>query len=334
MKKFLFLAIAAAAMTSCSQDEVLEVAQKQAISFGSAFVGNATRAASATDPSYYTDGETEHTQLTTFNVYGTVNDVNIFDGVAITKGTAAYGAVWAQEEGTKTQYWVPGASYLFDAVVDATEVVTNQTTGLPETLKYTTSTQTDMLHNRQEVASAAADQGVVAFEFTHLLSKVKFSIVNSTVEDATNYQYVITNATLTNVYTNGDYAVPAGTWSEQVVGTYALDSKFEVSSAETEVNAREVLLIPGSAVGISFTVELQTKDAEGNWATVSSDNKEYPAVATLEANSAYHFILNVGIGSPIQFTATEMDEWDTVDDITVDTITDPAVDEEGEGTDA
>ena len=326
MKKFLFLAIAAAAMTSCSQDEVMEVAQKQAISFGTSFVDKSTRAASATDPSYYTDGKDGHVQLEAFNVYGTVNGVNIFNGNAVTKEDADYGEVWTQA-GTP-QYWVPGASYVFDAVVDATEVVTNQTTGLPETLKYTTSTQTDMLHNRQKVESAAANQGVVAFTFTHLLSKVKFSIVNSTDADATNYQYVITDATLTNVYTNGDYAVPNGTWSEQVVGTYALDDEFIVSSAETEFNAKEVLLIPGSAVGISFTVELQTKDAEDKWATVSSEDKTYTAVLgkdnVLVANNAYHFILKVGIGNKIEFTATEMDEWETVEDITVDTITDPA----------
>ena len=65
MKK-LFIAIAAlAAMTSCSQDEVMEVAQKQAISFGNAFVGNSTRAAN--DPSYGTSNS-----LKAFNVWGTV----------------------------------------------------------------------------------------------------------------------------------------------------------------------------------------------------------------------------------------------------------------------
>ena len=56
MKKFLFLAIAATAFASCSQDEVMEVAQKQAISFGEAFVGNATR---SIDPSYGTSKKIE-----------------------------------------------------------------------------------------------------------------------------------------------------------------------------------------------------------------------------------------------------------------------------------
>ena len=350
MKK-LFIAIAAlAAMTSCSQDEVMEVAQKQAISFGSAFVGNATRAASATDPSYYTDGEDKHEQLEAFNVYGTVNGVNIFNGNEVTKGTAAYGAVWTQV-GTP-QYWVPNANYAFVAIVDGnktvdskkiTETATDKTTGMPTTITYNADGKTDLLCARVN-RPTNINYDVVAFEFKHLLSKVKFSIENTSAANATNYRYVISGATLTNVYESGTYNVPTvnsngsnGTWSyPQATGSYALDSEFTVNSATVEFNESEVLLIPGSAVGISFTVELQTKDAKNNWVTVSSEDKTYEAVLgennVLVANSAYHFILKVGIGGLIQFTATEMPSWTTVGDITVATITDPEVDEEeGEG---
>ena len=75
MKKFLFLAIAAAAMTSCSQDEVMEVAEKQAISFGNAFVGNVTRA--ATDKTY-----SNTNLINTFKVYGTVTGTTGANGTA------------------------------------------------------------------------------------------------------------------------------------------------------------------------------------------------------------------------------------------------------------
>ena len=49
MKKYLFIALAAAAMTSCSQDEVMDAIQGEEIKFSNAFVENATR---ATDPTY------------------------------------------------------------------------------------------------------------------------------------------------------------------------------------------------------------------------------------------------------------------------------------------
>ena len=48
MKKYLFMAMAAVAITSWSQDEVMEVAEKQAISFKDAFVEDATRAIDVT----------------------------------------------------------------------------------------------------------------------------------------------------------------------------------------------------------------------------------------------------------------------------------------------
>ena len=173
-----------------------------------------------------------------------------------------------------------------------------------------------MLHNRVEVTSATADQDVVTFNFTHLLSKVKFSVVNKTDADATNYRYVIKNATLTNVYTEGDYAVPGATWSSLVNdGTYALDAELTVNSNDTQYNAKEVLLIPGSAVGVSLTAELQaTADNGTTWKTVATYPKTFTAVLgegnVLEANHAYNFILEVSVGNPILFTATTLPDWE------------------------
>lgn len=315
MKKLLLAALALGALVSCSKDELVSQ-NREVIGFGNAFVDNSTRAESATDPSYYTNGTAGYNQLTSFKVYGTVGGVNIFDGVTINKGNAEYGVAWTQNGGN-TQYWIPGANYVFDAVVDvdATSVTTNPATGLPASLKYNVAEQKDMLHDRVEVTSATADQGVVTFKFTHLLSKVNFSVKNTTAEGATNYRYVIKNATLTNVYTEGDYAVPGATWSNQVTGTYALDAALTVNSNDTEYNAKEVLLIPGSAVGVSLTAELQaTADGGTNWTTVATYPKTFTAVLgegnTLTANYAYNFILEVSVGKPIEFTATELNDWE------------------------
>lgn len=313
MKKIILAALALGALVSCSKDELISES-RQAIEFGNAFVDNSTRAATATDPSYYTNGTAGYNQLSSFKVYGTVGGVNIFDGVTINKEDAAYGEAWTQNGGN-TQYWIPGANYVFDAVVDATSVTTNTTTGLPTSLNYKISSQKDMLHNRVEVTSATADQGVVRFEFTHLLSKVNFSVKNTTAAGATNYRYVIKNATLTNVYTEGNYAVPGADWSNQVAGTYALDAELIVNSNATQYNEKEVLLIPGSAVGVSLTAELQaTADNGTTWTTVATYPKTFTAVLgegnVLEANHAYNFILEVSVGNSIKFTATKVNDWE------------------------
>lgn len=307
--------MALGALVSCSKDELVSV-NRQAIQFGNAFVENSTRATSATDPSYYTNGTTGYTQLTSFDVYGAVGGVNIFNGVEISKGDNAYGSAWTQAAGTNVQYWIPGANYVFDAVVDATRVTTDTNTGLPTSLSYTVSEQTDMMHNRvTTTGQPTTNDGVVTFAFTHLLSKVKFSVVNNTPAAATNYRYVIKDATLTNVFASGDYAVPAGTWSGQVDGSYALDAKLTVESNSTQYNAKEVLLIPGSAVGVSLTADLEaTADGGTTWTAVASYPKTFTAVLgndkVLEANHAYNFILEVTVGQPIQFTATTLPDWD------------------------
>ena len=77
MKKYLYIAIAAATLASCSQDEVMEVAEKEAITFGNVFVGKSTRAAE--DPSY----SNKDNVIKSFQLFGTVNNVNIYKDVTV-----------------------------------------------------------------------------------------------------------------------------------------------------------------------------------------------------------------------------------------------------------
>ena len=331
MKKFLFLAIAAAAMTSCSQDEVLEVAQKQAISFGNAFVGNSTRA--AVDPSYTTDeNATNGKQLETIKVYGAVEDVetdsyvNIFNGVTVKKNNKANGVAWDQTDGD-TQYWVAGANYIFDAVVDANKVNTGAD-GLPTSLEYdaTLETQTDMLHCRVTKTGQASNNPVVAFTFNHLLSKVKFTALNTTAAGIADYRFTVTDIVIGNAYKSGKYAVveqtvddkeiAAGEWFALVSnGTHSI-ADLEVASNSTVECAKEVLLIPGASVSITFNLNVQIKKGE-TWETINVIPVSKEDVVTLEANNAYNFKVEYGIGGQILFTANEMSGWETQDDISV-----------------
>ena len=172
MKKIFFAAIALAALASCAKEEFVSV-NRQAISFGEAFVDNATRAD-------YSDGQ----ELTTFDVFGTVTGtagtVNIFAGIPV-EGTV--GGAWSYDQ-QYAQYWIPGADYNFAAVVDADGVGTSTATatyGMPTTLTSTAATtgvRNDLLYAEAHVEDAAADQGVVDFTFFHLLSKVRFTVTS------------------------------------------------------------------------------------------------------------------------------------------------------------
>ena len=299
MKKLFTILAVAATLVSCAKDETIAVNKGEAIQFGNAFVENSTRAAA--DPSY------NATNLTQFNVYGAVEGVNIFDGDVVKQNGANYGAAWTVE-GAPTQYWIAGADYIFDAVVDATETVIDTATGLPTTLKYNTNTQKDMLHNRVRTNGKPTDNnGLVAFTFTHLLSKVKFTVTNNTAADAANYRYTITDIAITNANLTGDYAV-AGTWSNLTKDSYTIPN-MTIASNSTEECAAEVLLIPGTnKVGMTFNVNIQMKNGS-DWKTIETYPKSYSDVIALAANTAYNFAVTVGLNDTIQFTAKPVGSW-------------------------
>ena len=262
------------------------------------FVENSTRA--AVDPSY------NASTLAYFDVYGAVNGVNIFDGDRVTRNNKAYGVAWDMASTAPSQYWIAGANYIFDAVVDATKVTTDSNTGLPTALTYEMAGQKDMLHSR---VVPATNSGLVTFNFTHLLSKVKFTVKNESAVDA-NYRYTVTGITLTNVYTKGDYAIPAYTWGNITEGgTYTI-ADMTIAGGATEECATEVLLIPGANIGISFNVNAEIYDGK-KWVTLTTTPVAKPGVKTLEANNAYNFIATVKMGGKIEFTATALPEWNT-----------------------
>ena len=320
MKKFFIATFACAALASCYNNDTTIATNLEPINFGDNFVENAVRAVKADDPSYGT-----HKPLTSIIVYGAVEGVNIFPGVTVedTVGTTevegvAQPKVWVQKDGT-VQYWIAGANYTFDAVagVEKSAVTTDNTangTGLPTSIHYEVAKQTDMLHQRVTTTGKPdTNNGLVAFTFTHLLSKVKLTVENTTAVAATGYRYTISDIQLTNVRTKGDYAVPAGTWSVQETGTSSI-ADITVASGATEECAKEVLLIPGANVGISFKVNTQMKKGE-EWVTITtSELKVYNNVKTLVANSAYNFKVSLGLNDQIKFTVTEQPAWDTPDE--------------------
>lgn len=324
MKKLFLMLAAAAAVVSCSKDYTIVADQGEAIEFGS-FVDNSTRATAATDPSYSTTGN--GVALTQFNVYGAVGGVNIFNGNTVTKGSAAYGSAWTLD-GTK-QYWINGANYEFVAVVDGnkTGVTTTNTdtdSGIPTTIEYTSDGATDLLCARvlrTKDANGNTDTSVVPFTFTHLLSKVMFSVKNNTTAAATNYRIKLTSAKITGALASDSYIVANAAWDT----TNAITTKdftlenLTINSAATEYHPTELLLLPGVNVGVTVTANVEATDDDWqSYKVVSTISKTFENVLgvgnTLAANRAYHFAVTLGIGTEIEFTATQMPEWVDGDD--------------------
>ena len=322
MKKTIFSILALAAVVACNKADVIDSNPGEAIQFGNAFVDNATKATSATDPSYSTTGK--GVALTQFNVYGAVNGVNIFNGNTVTKGEAAYGSAWTLT-GTK-QYWIAGADYKFVGVVDGNKtgvtVITPDAAGLPSTITYTADGATDLLCDVVAVNDAVAPYPIVAFNYTHLLSKINFAVKNTTDASATNYRFVLTSAKLTNAYTSAEYNVNADEWTPAAnMREFTLEN-LTINSNATQYHSKEILLIPGSAVGVYIEANIEATDDDPTaddavWTVVSTVKKTFANALgkdgdtpkTLAKSTAYNFIVELGVGTEIQFTAVAMPEW-------------------------
>ena len=302
------------------------------------FVENSTRAAAAdvTDPSYSTTTG-KGVALEAFNVYGAVNGVNIFNGNLVEK-TADYGSAWTLTGAS--QYWINGADYEFVAVVDGNKTVKDSNdndvvitstainaSGIPTAITYNSDGATDLLCARV-VRANNTDTTVVPFTFSHLLSKVKFSVKNTTDAAATNYRIVLTEAKITGALASNTYKVGATSAWDTVNTTdntkvFAFEN-LTVNSAAIQFHPTELLLLPGVNVNVIVKAEVQATDDGGkNWTPVSTMNKSFENVlgtGTLVANNAYHFAVSLGIGEEIKFTATTMPEWvdgDGADDTTL-----------------
>lgn len=319
MKKLFISMLAVAALVSCSKEQTIVADKGELIGFNS-FVENSTRAAAATDPSYSTTTG-KGVALTQFNVYGAVNGVNIFDGDNVTKGDAAYSAAWTCD-GAK-QYWINGADYEFVAVVDGNKtvgenVITSTTTngaGIPTAITYNSDGATDLLCARV-VRENNTDTSVVPFTFSHLLSKVKFSVKNTTDAAATNYRIVLTSAKITGALASNTYDVGAtSAWATVNTTNNTKDFTLEnltVNSNATEYHPTELLLLPGVNVNVVVEAKVEATDNGTTWTPVSTMSKTFNNVlgtGTLVANNAYHFAVELGIGTEIKFTATTMPDW-------------------------
>lgn len=314
MKKLFTILAVAATLVSCAKEDVVREAEDEAIQFGNAFVENSTRAAK--DPSYGQNGE----NLTKFQVWGTVNGGNGL--VAIYDGDDVEGVVGSTTVDGKTtpniwtcdvkQYWIKDAIYNFAALVNAptTEGAVTLTNYLPTKVNgFTADGATDLLYARSKVdiKGKASGNDLVNFTFEHLLSKVKFTVVNNS-KAAEAYSFKVNGITITG-NSVGDVALASKEWSN--LGTSKSYSVKEISVNKDTANAgqeceQELLLIPGD-FNIVFNVDIYN-------GTTKLGSQAYPIAPvvynqTLQAGYAYNFVINVKVGEEIKFSVEQQPEW-------------------------
>lgn len=175
-KSLLMLGAAAMMLASCTQNEVVEVAESRAIGFD-AFVNNTTKA------------DIVDAQFAKFWVFGAYDNTTSWTPFYTNDIVEKKQSVWTA---AKTAYWTAQKSHKFAAYANGTSQLTagvsfDAATGTNGTLKFTDYPVED---NDLVAAVATAmtwdgssEPSKVGFTFKHLLSKVKFTFTTDAAND-------------------------------------------------------------------------------------------------------------------------------------------------------
>lgn len=220
MKNVFYTLLVIAALSSCSQEEVVSTIERTPISFGNVFVEKSTSSradgdAATTTPTGPVDFTYSNSYFDEFYVFGTVtgntnNTVKIYDK---NKVSGVINGAWNCDV---TQYWIPRSKYEFMALAGIGSNELDYNSGLmPVSIKYNLASQTDLLYataSRDLKTHPEQEKEPVDFTFDHLLSKVQFTFINEFPE-ASGVQLKVSDIKITNAPTEGTYQFSEGTWT-------------------------------------------------------------------------------------------------------------------------
>lgn len=343
-KSILLLGGMAMMMTACSSDEVIETANTRGIGFES-FVNKSNRATTSTDLTNST--------LTGFNVWGvTYKGTEAPTTIFLAQDVNKNGTAW---EYTPLRYWLAGNTYRFSAVApqdaagltvvqntDPIADITTSTGGLEMTFdNKAANAAVDLCYASNYVAAATADQAPVELNFSHMLSRVKFTFKNTFTTQNSLIKISdiqITDATAAATI-NKHAGETAWTAKTDAPGTFAVT----FTNVNTSANSNGIPGIDGvmetehqylisladeASYHVSFKVELLNYDPTTNkytaTATYNHANVALPAT-TFKSNFSYNFVAEINAKTidpeqelnPIQFTPS-VGEWNDFNDSNID----------------
>lgn len=323
MKKLFFFALTgvAAILSSCTKTETVEIPDSRAINFSGAYIGNAVETRAQENPENITDAS-----ITEFIVYGGYNGTmtDVFNKESVT-GTS--GGEWTY---ANTEYWVDGKTYDFAAYAPAavSSVATVAAEDANKALSFTdftsnASSQNDLLYAHVNVPTVdASTQGAVTFNFSHALSKIRFTLTN-----AIDGKLTIENFNVYGMNSQGDYTYQTGSsrmgWSNfdtPVESTAPFTSTIaEMAAVSTSSSSGDYLVIPQSVEASKVTVTFEATFTNNNDEELISNQ---PVTATLPVGSwapgqCYNYNLNITMAvidpgntmKPIEFSDPVVTAW-------------------------
>lgn len=330
MKKILMIGLAAAAMlTSCSNDENVEMpAQKNAIAFNT-FVNKSTRAT-----------DIDNSNISNFSVYGFIENAGgvIFNNEAVTgSGTGASGN-WTY---ANTQYWTPSKNYYFTAIAPTTDAawtfapLTGSATRQGGTISFTNAGTQDLLYAYKSVTSPATITATVpakvGFEFNHLLSRVKFNFANAMGNENTTLK--ITSVKITDANTKAsidvaDFNMASSAWTlaaDNTTTAFNFGAIADAIAKDGNADTDHMYLIPqNQKYTMEFVVEVYAGDVlVATYSHTGEKAVEIPAV-DMKLGHSYVFKAELNYKNinpeeelyPIVFNVETVNDWEN-NDVTI-----------------
>ncbi len=329
MKRSLFmLGVAVAALSSCSNNEVLDIAESNAIKFSNTFVGKPTR--SVTAPELTTDN------LKEMYVFASKGGDPVFDANPKLVYRIGETNEWGYDN---LVAWEVSKNYNFVAYAGkdlGTSVTDN---GDNTSLKFSNivvngdkENQFDLLYSDTKSITTTAVEGnpMIDFTFKHLLSMVQFTLKSGFGETT---EVKITNFKFYGVKTTGSYDA-SQEWT--LTATANTEDNTNFTSADEEIAQYDAVatqdvvnswvIIPQQNTDldkvemVKFTVNVS--DGETQIGTKDFTAK-IPSI-TWEKGYRYNYIFTItpkqmGVADQyITFDAPKVTEWDDDTNLTID----------------
>lgn len=328
MKKILFAAVAALAITGCSQNEEIEKAAKTAEIGFNAIVKNTTRAAG-----------TNIKNLGNFKVHSYITGTTF--GGSTELGTAYMNGVLFETEDnttwttsdTKTYYWpsettksVQFFAYPSTLISDFS-IPDTGTAGYPS-FNYTVDNEADeqgdlvvAYESNKTATSEGVNAGKLTLNFKHILSRINFAYIPGN----TNLTYTVTAVKIADIkggtakYTfsasNGAWDVTSGT-SKEYTYTVTQSSNVVENKSYYMLGGEDasLMLFPQDVAKKVITVTYTSKDDDGVQVFSGDKTVTLPDNSKWEVGKNILYILTLPAGGTEMTVTPKISEWNAAED--------------------
>lgn len=311
MKKSLFvLGVAVAALASCTQSEVLDIAESNVIKFDNAFVGNTTK---ATVEQINTDG-IEH-----FYVMGTKGGSSFFNNEKVYKKNDLWGyddlKKW--EAGTYAfAAYSNGGTTTQDGKIDS-GVTFSSTDGLQISYTVDNDDKRDLIM-AYSTTDINATNAPIEFTFKHALAMIKFTLKSNLGDNEVSISnFVVKSINNQGTATIKDDGVVA--WTNQT-GTENFGSVDFTTTQATAGESDELVVVPqsGNSLSVEFTAKVTADQGE-----ITKNLKA--TITTYDWQPGYRYNYTATITGTdmevIEFSAPTVTEWGGYTDIDAGDLT-------------